>query len=63
MKAMNKYIDADKLKAMLSKEYAEYIEKGKDNPIYQYMADGIDVADTIVDYILQEQSKVNYIAP
>lgn len=60
---MNKYIDADKLKALLNEKYVEYIEKGEDNPIYQYMADGIDVADTIVDSILHEQSEVIHIAP
>ena len=54
---MTRYIDADKLKELLDEKYKEFTEKAKkDCPLqYQYMADGLDIAEQFVDSLQQEQ--------
>lgn len=55
-----KYIDADRLKELLDAKYKEFIEKAKkDCPLqYQYMADGLDIAEQFVDSLQQETSEI-----
>lgn len=52
-----KYIDAEKLKELLDAKYKEFTEKAKkDCPLqYQYMADGLDIAEQFIDSLQQEQ--------
>lgn len=51
-----KYIDADQLKELLDAKYKEFTEKAKkDCPLqYQYMADGLEIAEQFVDSLQQE---------
>ena len=55
-----KYIDADRLKELLDAKYKEFTEKAKkDCPFqYQYMADGLDIAEQFIDSLQQEQEGV-----
>jgi hypothetical protein len=55
-----KYIDADRLKELLDAKYKEFTEKAKkDCPLqYQYMADGLDIAEQFIDSLQQEQEGV-----
>ena len=52
-----KYIDAGRLKELLDAKYKEFTEKAKkDCPLqYQYMADGLDIAEQFIDSLQQEQ--------
>lgn len=54
---MSKYIDAERLKELLDAKYKEFTEKAKkDCPLqYQYMADGLDIAEQFIDSLQQEQ--------
>lgn len=56
-----KYIDAEQLKELLDAKYKEFIEKAKkDCPLqYQYMADGLDIAEQFIDSLQQEQQDVD----
>ena len=56
-----KYIDAEKLKELLDAKYKEFTEKAKkDCPLqYQYMADGLDIAEQFIDSLQQEQPEVD----
>lgn len=56
-----KYIDADRLKELLDAKYKEFIEKAKkDCPLqYQYMADGLDIAEQFVDSLQQDETQVD----
>ena len=58
---MSKYIDADRLKELLDAKYKEFTEKAKkDCPLqYQYMADGLDIAEQFIDSLQQEQPEVD----
>ena len=55
-----KYIDAGRLKELLDAKYKEFTEKAKkDCPLqYQYMADGLDIAEQFIDSLQQEQEGV-----
>ena len=55
-----KYIDAERLKELLDAKYKEFTEKAKkDCPLqYQYMADGLDIAEQFIDS-LQQQPEVD----
>jgi hypothetical protein len=57
---MKKYIDAGRLKELLDAKYKEFTEKAKkDCPLqYQYMADGLDIAEQFIDSLQQEQEGV-----
>lgn len=54
---MGKYIDADRLKELLSNKYKEFTEKSKNFCFmqYQFMADGLTIAEQTVDSLQQEQ--------
>ena len=54
-----KYIDAERLKELLDGKYKEFTEKAKkDCPLqYQYMADGLDIAEQFIDSLQQEHQK------
>lgn len=55
---MTKYINVEKLKALLDAKCKEFREK-KDCPLqYQYMADGLDIAERFVDSLQQEQDLI-----
>ena len=56
-----KYIDAGRLKELLDAKYKEFTEKAKkDCPLqYQYMADGLDIAEQVIDSLQQEQPEVD----
>lgn len=56
-----KYIDAEQLKELLDAKYKEFIEKAKkDCPLqYQYMADGLDIAEQFINSLQQEQQDVD----
>lgn len=56
-----KYIDADRLKELLDAKYKEFTEKAKkDCPLqYQYMADGLDIAEQFINSLQQEQQEVD----
>ena len=56
-----KYIDADRLKELFDAKYKEFTEKAKkDCPLqYQYMADGLDIAEQFIDSLQQEQPEVD----
>lgn len=56
-----KYIDAERLKELLDAKYKEFTEKAKkDCPLqYQYMADGLDIAEQFIDSLQQEQPEVD----
>ena len=56
-----KYIDAERLKELLEAKYKEFTEKAKkDYPLqYQYMADGLNIAEQITDSLQQEQPEVD----
>lgn len=58
---MSKYIDADRLKELLDAKYKEFTEKAKkDCPLqYQYMADGLEIAEQFIDSLQQEQPEVD----
>lgn len=51
-----KHIDAERLKELLDGKYKEFTEKAKkDCPLqYQYMADGLDIAEQFIDSLQQE---------
>jgi hypothetical protein len=55
-----KYIDAGRLKELLDAKYKEFTEKAKkDCPLqYQYMADGLDIAEQFIDSLQQDQPEV-----
>ena len=55
---MAKYIDAEKAKNLIEKKYEEFIKKSKmDCPLqYQYMADGLIIAKSFIDYLQEEES-------
>jgi hypothetical protein len=56
---MSKYIDAEKLKCLLDAKYKDFMGKAKNKGYttlqYQYMADGIDIAEQLIDSLQQEQ--------
>ena len=54
-----KYINAERLKELLDGKYKEFTEKTKkDCPLqYQYMADGLDIAEQFIDSLQQEHQK------
>ena len=54
---MGKYIDAEHLKELLNNKYKEFTERSKDFCFmqYQFMADGLNIAEQIVDSLQQEQ--------
>jgi hypothetical protein len=55
-----KYIDVEKLKELLDAKYKEFREKGyREDATYYYFADGLDVAEQLVDSLQQEQPEVN----
>lgn len=58
---MAKYIDAEKLKELLDEKYKEFTEKAKkDCPLqYQYMADGLDIAEQFIDSLQQDETQVD----
>lgn len=55
-------IDAEKLKSLLDAKYKDFREKAKIEGYttlqYQYMADGIDIAEQFIDSLQQEQPEV-----
>ena len=55
-----KYIDAERLICLLDAKYKDFIGKAKIKGYttlqYQYMADGIDIAEQLIDSLQQEQS-------
>lgn len=56
-----KYIDAEKLKKLLETEYKKYVNKSKQTYAalqYQYIADGLDVAEQVIDSLQQEQDLI-----
>lgn len=59
---MSKYIDAGRLKELLDAKYKEFTEKAKkDCPLqYQYMADGLDIAEQFIDSLQQGQPDVDF---
>ena len=56
-----KYIDAKRLTCLLEAKYKDFIGKAKIKGYttlqYQYMADGIDVAEQLIDSLQQEQQE------
>lgn len=55
---MAKYIDAEKLKKLLDTEYTEYVNKSKQTYAalqYQYIADGLDIAEQLIDSLQQDK--------
>ena len=56
-----KYIDAERLTCLLDAKYKDFMEKAKIRGYttlqYQYMADGIDIAEQLIDSLQQEQQK------
>lgn len=60
---MSKYIDAEKLKSLLDEKYKEFMKKAKTDGYttlqYQHMADGIDIAEQLIDSLQQEQPEVD----
>lgn len=57
---MSKYIDADRLKEFLINKHKEFTEKSKNNCFmqYQFMADGLNIAEQMVDSLQQEQDLI-----
>lgn len=59
-----KYIDAEKLKSLLDAKYKDFMEKSKIEGYttlqYQYMADGIDIAEQFIDSLQQENEIVEF---
>lgn len=57
-----KYIDAEKITRLLDAKYKEFVGKAKIKGYttlqYQYMADGIDIAEQVIDSLQQEQPEV-----
>ena len=57
-----KYIDAEKLKCLLDAKYKDFIGKAKIEGYttlqYQYMADGIDIAEQLIDSLQQERPEL-----
>lgn len=53
---MSKYIDAERLKELLNNKYKEFTEKSKNNCFmqYQFMADGLNIAEQVIDSLQQE---------
>lgn len=65
-----KYIDAEKITCLLDAKYKEFVGKAKIKGYttlqYQYMADGIDIAEQLIDSLQQEQQekkKVKFVFP
>lgn len=58
---MSKYIDAERLKEFLSNKYKEFTEKSKSYCFmqYQFMADGLNIAEQMVDSLQQEQQEMD----
>jgi hypothetical protein len=59
---MAKYIDSEKLKGLIKSEYKKYADKSKQTYTalrYRYIADGLGIAEQIVDSIQQEQQEVD----
>ena len=58
-----KYIDADRLKELLDAKYKEFTEKAKKDCLlqYQYMADGLDIAEQFIDSLQQKQPEVDLV--
>ena len=56
-----KYIDAERLICLLDAKYKDFMEKAKIKGYttlqYQYMADGIDIAEQLIDSLQQEQQE------
>lgn len=52
-----KYIGAEHLKELLNNKHKEFTEKSKNNCFmqYQFMADGLNIAEQMVDSLQQEQ--------
>ena len=53
---MTKYIEVEKLKKLLETEYKEYVSMSKkyNSLQYQYIADGLDIAEQLIDTLQQE---------
>jgi hypothetical protein len=58
---MAKYIDAERFKELLDAKYEEFTEKAKKirSSHYQYLADGLDIAEQLIDSLQQEQLDVD----
>lgn len=58
-----KYIDAEKLTRLLDAKYKDFIGKAKIEGYttlqYQHMADGIDIAEQLIDSLQQEQPEAD----
>lgn len=51
------YIDTEKLKELIDEKLKEFREKGyKEDATYYYFADGLDVAEQLIDSLQKEQS-------
>ena len=54
-----KYIDTEKLKELIEAKYKEYVDMSKQTHAalqYQYIADGLDIAEQLIDSLRQEQT-------
>jgi hypothetical protein len=58
---MNKYIDAERLKAKLDEHYRKYQSKYMETrvPYTQGLIDALDLAEQVIDALQQEQSEVD----
>lgn len=62
---MAKYVDAEKLKKLLDTEYKKYVGKSKQTYAalqYQYIADGLDIAEQVIDSLQQEQTDMGEVS-
>ena len=60
-----KYIDTEKLKKLFETEYKKYVNKSKQTYAtlqYQYIADGLDIAEQVIDSLQQEQTDMGEVS-
>ena len=60
-----KYVDVEKLKKLLDAEYKKYVDKSKQTYAtlqYQYIADGLDISEQVIDSLQQEQTDMGEVS-